>query len=176
MLYARFGHQAWGFLSFGVSACVSVHVKIDKPEKTRSTHPNAQELRKHHSIRLKPGIEDRSLYFCCILIRILRSFSAQQQLSSGTGGPKTPSQMVFLTFRQKCVFTHILPCKIGLAEVCKSKNLIQNGWNRVSGGPEPLKITTSKTLVFCVPFEPRNKNCIFARKIRRKTFVFEVCV
>ena len=33
MFNARFGHQAWGFLSYCASACVSVHVKIDKPEK-----------------------------------------------------------------------------------------------------------------------------------------------
>ena len=107
MFNARFTYQAWGFLSYCASACVSAHVKIDKPEKTRSTHPNAQELRKHHSIGIKPGIEDRSLHFCCMLIRILRSFSAQQQLSSGPGVPKTPSQMGFLNLPPKSAFSHI---------------------------------------------------------------------
>ena len=129
------------------------------------TNAYVQEVRKPHSIRVKPGIEYRSLYFYCILIRILRGFSAQQQLSSGPGVPETPSQMGFL---QKCIFTRILPCRTGLAEVCRSKLSIQNGWNRVSGAPENLKIRTSKTLVFCVLFEPRHKNRILTRKIRIK--------
>ena len=71
------------------------------------TNAYVQEVRKPHSIRVKPGIEYRSLYFCCILIRILRGFSAQQQLSSVPEVPKAIISNGVFELSAKSAFSHV---------------------------------------------------------------------
>ena len=83
--------------------------------------PRCTRSQKTPFLMAKPGTEYRILYFC-ILMRILRGFSAQQQLLSGPEVPKTSiSNGVFEPSAKKCIFTRLLPCKARLAEVCRSK-------------------------------------------------------
>ena len=176
MLNARFGHQAWGFLSSCASACVSVHVKIAKPEK----HVLHTQMHKNSEKPIPYGLNRvfniEAYIFAAFWYVFYEVFRPNNNCRPAPGCPKHHLKWGFWTFRQKCIFTRILPCKTGLAEVCRSEKPIQNGRNRVSRAPEPLKITTSKNPRILRAFWASFKNCIFARKIRGKNFVFEVCV
>ena len=168
MFNARFGHQAWGFLSSCASACVSVHVKIDKPEKD-VLHTQMHKKSENTIPDGQTGYWISNIIFLMHFDAYFTRFSAQQQLLSGPEVPKTTISNGVFELSAKSAFSHVFyRIKQALPKFVGQKTPFRMGETGYREHRNPWKSQHRKSLVFYVLLKPRNKNRILTRKIRIK--------